>query len=118
MNEKLMEIFARNIVASLPTEKRRVYQFIESIEDRLAQQSETKEQFLNLLRELSPHRQAAKRFNMSIVETVKLMHEIENEINKKLEIKREKYKWIDFTEKVDKIHGKTNTNKKYFLFIS
>jgi hypothetical protein len=45
MNEKLMEIFARNIVASLPTEKRRVYQFIESIEDRLAQQSETKEQF-------------------------------------------------------------------------
>jgi hypothetical protein len=46
------------------------------------------------------------------------MHEIEDEINKKLEIKREKYKWIDFTEKMDDIHGKTNTNKKYFLSIS
>lgn len=118
MNEKLMEIFARNIVAALPRKKRRVYQFIESVEDRLAQQSETKEQFLNLLKEHSPHLQAAQRFNMSIDETLKLMHEIEDEINNKLEIKLERYKWIDYTEKMNDLNGKTNSNKKYFLFIS
>jgi Cu/Ag efflux pump CusA len=82
-----MEIFARDIVASLPIEKRRDYQFIESVENMLAKQSETKEQFLNQLREHSLHRQAARRFNMSLDETLKLMHEIEDEINKKLEIK-------------------------------
>lgn len=113
-----MEIFARNIVASLPRKKRRVYQFIESVEDILAHQSATKEQFLILLKEHSPHHQAANRFHMTIDETLKLMHEIEDEINKKLEIKIEKYKWIDYTEKVAKLHNDTNKNKQYYLVIS
>jgi len=118
MNEKIMEVFARNIVASLPRKKRRVYQFIESVEDMLAQQSETKEQFLTLLKEQSPHHQAARRFNMTIDETVRLMHEIEDEITKKLEKKIMNYKWIDYTNKVNKFHTETNNNKQYFLVIS
>lgn len=118
MNERMMEIFARNIVASLPRKKRRVYQFIESVEDMLAEQSETKEQFLTLLKEQSPHHQAARSFNMTIDETVKLMYEIEDEINKKLEMKIKNYKWIDYTDKVNKIHSRTNDNKQYFLVIS
>ncbi|MDQ0999738.1 hypothetical protein QFZ28_000138 [Neobacillus niacini] len=118
MNERIMEIFARNIVASLPRRKKRIYQFIESVEDMLAQQSETREQFLNLLKDQSPYHQAASRFNMTIGETVRIMHEIEDEITKKLELKIKNYKWIDYTNRVNKFCTKTNNNKQYFLIIS
>ncbi|KKK36498.1 hypothetical protein WQ57_18955 [Mesobacillus campisalis] len=115
MNEKIMEIFARNIVDSLPMSKRRIYQFIEGIEDRLAQQSETKEQFLTLLREQSPYHQAGNRFNLSLDETVKLMHEIEDEINEKLERKIRNYKWIDCTDQVYGHQVETIKNRQCFL---
>lgn len=80
MNEKMMEVFARDIIASLPFNKRMLYQFIEGVEDRLAQKAETKKHFLTLLKQQSPHHQAAERFGMSIYETVALMHEVEDEI--------------------------------------
>ncbi|WP_182917197.1 hypothetical protein [Bacillus sp. PK3_68] len=115
MNEKIMEIFARNIVASLPKNKRRLYQFIEGMEDSLAQQSDTKEQFLTLLKEQLPHQQAANRFNMSLDETMKLMHEIEDEINEKLERKLQNYKWIDYTEQVYGNQVEAIKNKQCFL---
>ncbi len=118
MNEKIMEVFAKNIIASLPRNKRKLYQFIESVEDSLAQQSETEEQFLTLLKEQSPHHQAASRFDMTIDETVKLMHEIEDEINLKLERKLEKYKWIDYTDKVSSLRNRTASNMQYYLVIS
>lgn len=115
MNENIMEVFARSIVASLPMKKRRLYQFIEGIEDSLAQQSDTKEQFLTLLKEQLPHQQAANRFNMSLEETVKLMHEIEDEINEKLERKIKNYKWIDCTEQVYGNQVEAIKNKQCFL---
>lgn len=118
LNERMMEVFARNIVASLPRKKRRVYQFIESIEDKLAEKSETKEQFLSLLKEQSPHHQAARHFNTTIDEILILMHEIEDEINRRLEMKINNYKWIDFTEKLNKINGQIDHDKQYFLVIS
>ncbi|MBD1380764.1 hypothetical protein [Metabacillus arenae] len=118
MNDKMMEVFVRNIVASLPRNKRKLYQFIEGIEDSLAQQSETKEQFLALLKEQLPHLQAANRFNMSLDEIVKLMHEIEDEINEKLESRIKNYKWIDYTEQVHGNQFETIMNKQYFLVLT
>ncbi|MFZ7825806.1 MULTISPECIES: hypothetical protein [Priestia] len=118
MNEKILEIFARNIVNHLPSNKRKLYQFIEGIEDSLAQQSETKKQFLTLLKEQLPHLQAAKRFSMSLDEIMKLMHEIEDEINEKLETKIKSYKWIDYTEQVQGNQVETNKNTQYFLVLS
>ncbi|OVE34307.1 hypothetical protein CCZ20_27230 [Priestia aryabhattai] len=118
MNEKIIEIFARNIVNHLPRNKRKLYQFIEGIEDSLAQQSETKKQFLTLLKEQLPHLQAANRFSMSLDEIMKLMHEIEDEINEKLERKIKSYKWIDYTEQVKGNQVETNKNIQYFLVLS
>jgi predicted translin family RNA/ssDNA-binding protein len=118
MNEKMMEVFVRTIVASLPRKRRKLYQFIEGMEDSLARQSDTREEFLALLREHSPHQQAADRFNMSIEETVRFMHDIEDEISEKLENKLKNYKWIDFTEQ---LHGKqveNNRSVQYFFVIS
>jgi predicted translin family RNA/ssDNA-binding protein len=115
MNEKMMEVFVRNIVASLPRNRRKLYQFIEGIEDSLAQQSDTREQFLALLREHSPHHQAAKRFNMSVEETLMYMHDIEDEISEKLEKKLNNYTWIDFTEQLHGDQVETNRTVQYFF---
>ncbi|MBU7592341.1 hypothetical protein [Metabacillus halosaccharovorans] len=112
MNDKIMEVFAKSIIASLPREKRKLYQFIEGVEDSLAQQSKTKEQFLTLLKEQSPHHQAANHFQMTIDETVNLMQQIEDEINFKLEDKLRRYKWIDYT---DQIFANNEGDKKYYL---
>jgi predicted translin family RNA/ssDNA-binding protein len=118
MNEKMMEVFVRNIVASLPRNRRKLYQFIEGIEDSLAQQSDTREEFLSLLREHSPHHQAADRFHMSIEETVRFMHDIEDEISEKLENKLKNYKWIDFTEQLYGNQVEKNRSVQYFFVIS
>lgn len=118
MNENMMEVFVRTIVASLPRNRRKLYQFIEAIEDSLAQQSDTREEFLALLREHSPHHQAAERFHMSIEETVRFMHDIEDEISEKLENKLKNYQWIDVTEQ---LHGNQMENSRsvqYFFVIS
>ncbi len=118
MNDKMMEVFTRSIVASLPKKRKRVYQFIEKLEDQLAQQSKTKEHFLTLLKEHSPHHQAASRFHLTIDETVRLMHDIEDEISEKLEMKLQKYKWIDYTEKVNEIQDDHSNKKQYYLVIT
>ncbi|UHA60117.1 hypothetical protein KDJ21_025985 [Metabacillus litoralis] len=115
MTDKMMELFAKSIIASLPSEKRKLYQFIEGVEDSLAQQSKSKEQFLTLLKEHSQHHQAAKRFHLTIDETLKLMHQIEDEINSKLEEKISSYKWIDYTRHFNKNNER---DKRYYLFLS
>ena len=117
MNEKMMEVFARDIIASLPFNKRMLYQFIEGVEDRLAQKAETKKQFLTLLKQQSPHHQAAERFGMSIYETVALMHEVEDEISEKLEKKLDRYKWIDCTDYAT-YSKQTINSARYYLIIS
>ncbi|MFS0904623.1 hypothetical protein AB3N02_16320 [Priestia aryabhattai] len=117
MNEKMMEVFTRNIIASLSINKRMLYQFIEGVEDHLAQKAETKEQFLTLLKEQSPHHQAANRFGMTIFETVTLMHEIEDEINEKLERKLDRYEWIDYTDYITYSKQAINSTR-YYLIIS
>ncbi|WP_078549807.1 hypothetical protein [Litchfieldia alkalitelluris] len=118
MNEKMINIFIEDIVTSLPWNRRKLYQFIVSIEDCLAKQSETKEQFLELLREHSPHHQAAKQFNISIETTLRVMQDIEDEISEKLEKRLNNYKWIDVTEHINGTQISTNQNIQYFFITS
>ncbi|PLR68490.1 hypothetical protein [Bacillus sp. UMB0893] len=118
MNEHLMNIFTREIISRLPRTKKNVYQFIEGMEDQLASQCETKEQFLTLLAEKSPYQQAADRFHMSLQEMHELMKAIEDEINNRLDLKIKKHRWIDYTDKVLKNQEASNQNKKFFLFVS
>ncbi|MGD6795413.1 hypothetical protein [Metabacillus indicus] len=105
----------KGIIAGLSETKRTVYQYIESREDELASQCETKEQFLNMIVKVSPYHEAANRFSISVEEVYRLMKEAEAEINKKLEQKLGTYKWIDCTEQIG--NGSENS-KKHFLFLT
>lgn len=110
-----MNIFVRDIISGLPIQKKSVYQYIESMEDRLASQCETKEEFLNLLVEKSPYHQAATHFHMSADEMYELMKEIEDEINSRLDMKIERCRWLDYT---DKLQDELKPNMRLFLFVS
>ncbi|OKL36761.1 hypothetical protein [Domibacillus mangrovi] len=117
MNEHLVEILTREIVASLSIERRQLYQFIVHLEDELAQQAETSDHFLSLLVKHAPHKQAAKRFNLPHGEIIKLMKEIENEIDENLHLKMRKAKWIDCTEFIAKKRETTSRKTSLYLFI-
>lgn len=65
MNAHMMEILTREAIKSLPPDQKAIYEYVVQLEDELAQQARTSEEFLALLVEHSPHRHAAKHFNMS-----------------------------------------------------
>ncbi|WP_306009229.1 hypothetical protein [Bacillus sp. MMSF_3328] len=113
MNERLVDIIIREIVSGLPPEDRDLYQYVTNIEDRLAQQSETSDQFMSLLVKHSPLKQAAEKFSLGVTETYQRMQMIEREINKLVEERRTRMKWIDLTDRLD-----ADGQRQLFLFIS
>lgn len=116
MNSHLMEILSREIIKSLPIEQREVYEFVVQLEDQLAQQAKTSEEFMALLVKHSPHRKAAKHFNLTFGQLMSLMKEAENFINQQLEKKLEKLTWVDLTEEVNSRKKVVNDKIKYFYF--
>jgi hypothetical protein len=82
MNGYVMEILARDIVKSLPSRKRDMYQFVVLREDELARQASTFDEFMSLLIRHAPHRQAADHFHLTFGEFMVEMREIEKEIER------------------------------------
>jgi hypothetical protein len=116
MNSHLMEILSREIIKSLPTEQREVYEYVVRLEDDLAQQAETSDEFMSLLVTHSPHRQAARHFKLTFGQLMALMREAENFINQQLERKLKNVTWLDLTEQVNSRKKVVNDKIKYFYF--
>ena len=116
MNSHLMEILSREIIKSLPIEQREVYEYVVRLEDDLAQQAETSDEFMSLLVKYSPHRQAARHFNLTFGQLMALMREAETFINQQLERKLENATWVDLTEQVLSRKKDVKDNVKYFYF--
>ncbi|KUP08846.1 hypothetical protein Q75_02120 [Bacillus coahuilensis p1.1.43] len=113
MNERLTEILARQVVESLPPFKKNLYKYVVDLEDELAQEATSRDQFMQLLKERKPHQQAASYFGMSFGAFVSLMREIEEEINEQLEIQLQSVKWLDLTDKL-----KSDSNNKQLFYFS
>ncbi|NKE05916.1 hypothetical protein [Mesobacillus selenatarsenatis] len=116
MNSHLMEILSREIIKSLPIEQRAVYEYVVQLEDQLAQQAATSEEFMALLVKHSPHRQAARHFNLSFGQLMGLMRETEIFINQQLERKLGNVTWLDLTQQVLLRKKDVNDKIKYFYF--
>lgn len=117
MNTHLMEILSREIIKSLPLEQREVYEYVVRLEDDLAQQAETSDEFMSLLVKHAPHRQAARHFNLTFGQLMTLMREAETFINQQLERKMKNVTWLDFTEEVNSRKKVVNDKIKYFYFL-
>ncbi|WP_078380011.1 hypothetical protein [Sutcliffiella halmapala] len=118
MNENVVNFFTRKIIANLPTNKKIVYQYILRIEDQLAEECDTKEQFLSQLLEKSYYQQAANHFQMSIDEIFSMLKEIEQEISIRLDYVLVLYKWMDYTNQVEDYMEQLMDNKRYFLVVT
>ncbi|ANU23504.1 hypothetical protein [Planococcus donghaensis] len=117
MNERIMEFLWRSEVAKLPEEKKRLYRFIVEQEDMLAEKAVTVEDFYSLLIKQSPVDLAVAQFRLPYNRIVKLMLEIEVELEQKISKRYKTVKWIDFTN-----HSIESTNsgenKLLFLFVN
>ncbi|MEL3971053.1 hypothetical protein AAEO50_02075 [Rossellomorea oryzaecorticis] len=115
MNGYLMEILARDIVKSLPSRKRDMYQYVVRREDELARQATTSDEFMSLLIRHAPHRQAAEHFHLSFGEFMAEMREIEKEIDRQLSRKLQQVRWVDCTDVMQR-GVPESLDKKYFYF--
>ncbi len=110
-----MEILARDIVRSLPSRKRDMYQFVVRREDELARQASTSDEFMSLLIQHAPHRQAADHYQLTFGQFMTEMREIEKEIDRQLSRKLQQVKWVDCTDVM--VGGEPESlDKKYFYF--
>jgi hypothetical protein len=115
MNGNLMEIVAREIVHSLPKRKRDLYQYVVQLEDELAQQAASSEEFMSLLIQNAPHQQAADHFQLSYGQFMAEMRGIEKEIQQQLDSVLGQIKWFDCTD-IIRPRGSSPENRKYFYF--
>ncbi|KIL51179.1 hypothetical protein [Jeotgalibacillus campisalis] len=114
MNQHLMEILARQIIGELPEVERQLYEYITEMEDSLAAQSSTSDQFMTLLVKHSPHQQAADQFGLSFEKTMVKMKQIEMKIDNQLEEKMKYVKWTDVSEEV--LGSKRHRNGSIMIF--
>lgn len=117
MNERLMDFLWRSEVSRLPDEKRRLYQFIVEKEDSMAEDAVTVEEFRNLLMNHSPVDLAVIHFRLPYNSIVKLLMEIEVELERKISARSNKVKWIYFTNHTLKT-SRSKENKLLFLFVN
>ncbi|WP_349409932.1 hypothetical protein [Pseudalkalibacillus sp. SCS-8] len=118
MNEHLLEMFARDAVAQLPIQQQHLYHYIVQLEDQLAQQSDTAEQFLELLKKDSPYLQAAEHFGLSQKAIVECMKEIEEEIDSHIKMKSKSFRLLDCTDLLQKSAEQTGKQKAFLLATS
>ncbi|MFP3356405.1 hypothetical protein R0K17_03520 [Planococcus sp. SIMBA_143] len=116
MNDGMIAYLLKSEVAKLGEEQRQLYRFIIELEDALAEQADTVEEFRRLLVLHSPFEQAAYRFNRSLKEVSIMMQQIEAELGDKIEARRERAKWLDYTDRFAGEAGQED--KQLFLFIS
>ena len=116
MNDGMIAYLLKSEVAKLGEEQRQLYRFITELEDALAEQADTVEEFRRLLVLHSPFEQAAYRFNRSLKEIATMMQQIEAELGDKIEARRERAKWLDYTDRFAGEAGQED--KQLFLFIS
>lgn len=114
MNDRLMELLLKSEVRKLPENKKRLYQFIIDMEDRLVEKSNTVEEYLQLFTAYSPYEIASRHFNMPFSMITKLMNEIEEELSERIEERCRKVRWYDYT---NQLIGASSEKSKAQLFL-
>ncbi|BCB02040.1 hypothetical protein KH172YL63_01730 [Bacillus sp. KH172YL63] len=92
-----------------------MYQYVIRIEDELAQQAGTSEEFMGLLVKHAPHQQAAEHFHLSFGQFMVSMREIEEEIQQRLDTQIDRIKWLDCTPLMRQKRSAAD-HMKYFYF--
>ncbi|NIK27160.1 hypothetical protein FHS45_000251 [Thalassobacillus devorans] len=114
MNHYLEKLLIDKIVESLPGDKRELYKYVIQMEDEIAAVTATRKEYISYLSINSPHKKAANHFDITLLELLNRMKEIEEEVGKKLIDCMESIEWRDCTDIVHQ-HLEYEERKKYFL---
>lgn len=117
MNEYLQKILTENILSTLPEQQKDLYHYVIKMEDDIAEEVDSEEQFMNHLRSVSPHKRAAKHFNMTLFELLNVMKQVEEEISRQLIPMMDAVKWKDCTEIVLSKSQLKENHKVFFVSI-
>ncbi|WP_085507042.1 hypothetical protein [Thalassobacillus devorans] len=114
MNEYLEKLLFDKVVESLPDDKKELYKYVIQMEDEIASVTATGKEYISYLSFNSPHKKAANQFNITLLELLNRMKEIEEEVGRKLIDCMESIEWRDCTDIVHQ-HLEYEENKKYFF---
>ncbi|WP_082235433.1 hypothetical protein [Halobacillus massiliensis] len=114
MNIYLINILTEKIVATLPKEQREIYNYVIKMEDQMAEESVTKEEFMVRLKSESPHERAARHFNMTFYDLLQTVDQIDREIANQLDTKIKSVSWKDYTE-LARMQMRVPFDQKIFL---
>ncbi|MBM4763151.1 hypothetical protein [Bacillus sp. B15-48] len=117
INPILIEFFHRSAVLNLPDKMREIYQFIETKENQLEEISSNEKQFINLMIDNSPFKAAAEHFSLDISSIKQVMDEAQVEIDRLIDERCNRVKWIDCTDSLKKQHGEGHLQWS-FIFVS
>ena len=117
INPILIEFLHRSAVSKLSDQKREIYQFIESKENQLEEISLNEKQFIQLMSERSPYKAAADHFSLDISSIKDVMDEAQAEIDRTINERCNRIKWIDCTDMMRNKQGRKD-NQWSFIFVS
>ncbi|MCM3584906.1 hypothetical protein M3182_03995 [Mesobacillus maritimus] len=114
-NPILIEFLHRSAISNLPDQKREIYQFIVKMENQLEEISLNETQFMSYMIDNSPFKAAAEYFSVDIFFIKKVMDEAQAEIDRIMNKRCNRLKWVDCTDRMKSQHGEKQWS---FLFIS
>lgn len=112
----VMEFFHRSAISNLPHPLREIYLFIESKESHLEEIASTEQQFIHLMIERSPLKEAAEQFSLNISTVKELMDKAQAEIDRAIYERCAQVKWIDCMNK-QKNQFRKNDFQRSFIFV-
>ncbi len=113
MKEGLYRYLTKCSLAKLPPEQQLFYNIVQDVECAYIDQSETPDQYFDLLVANHPYVQAAKHFHIPVETARDLMLEIEQKIKSDTDHRMQKAFWTDYTKQVTQF----DRSKKQYFFI-
>lgn len=95
---------------------REIYQFIESKETQLEEMASTEQQFIQLMINQSPFKEAAEQFSLSISTIKEIMDKAQAEIDRVVNERCTQVKWIESTNRQKKQDKKIISKGPLYLF--
>lgn len=115
VNPVLVQIFYRSAIANMPEKKREIYQYITTKEEELEKIAVSEKQFMELMVNHSPFKEASSYFSLSLSATKEIMDEAQAEIDLMIMTRINQMRWINYS----KTDRKARKNKKWtFVFVS
>ncbi|UTI41323.1 hypothetical protein [Niallia sp. RD1] len=118
VNPILVPFFYRSAIANLPERKREIYQYIESKEAELEKIAANEKQFMELMVEKSPFKEAADHFSLTMSTIKEIMDEAQAEIDLMIMARINRMRWINYSKTERKFQKRKNKKWTFFLFLN